>query len=51
MELLTFLREGIILLTSADSLEEQFKRNNKNSDELSLFMHMNQYNEDVKKLL
>lgn len=50
MKLLTYVREGIILLTMAVHFEEQFKRNNKNSDEMSVLMHMDQYDDDWKQL-
>lgn len=50
MKLLTYMREGIILLTMAVHLEEQRKRKNGDSDELIMPMNMDQYDDDWKRL-
>lgn len=50
MKLLTYVREGIILLTMAVHLEEKLKKNNENSDKMSMPMHMDQYDDDWKQL-
>lgn len=50
MKLLAYVREGIILLTMAVHLEEQFKRKNKDSDKTHVHMHMSRYDDDWKQI-
>lgn len=50
MKLLNYVREGIILLTMAVHLEEQVKRNSGNSDEMSVSIHMDKYDDNWKQL-
>lgn len=50
MQLLTYVREGIILLTMAVHLEEQFKRKGEKSAKRIMPMHMDQYDDDWKQL-
>ncbi|WP_255293725.1 LA2681 family HEPN domain-containing protein [Bacillus wiedmannii] len=40
MELLMYVREGLILLSLAINVEEQLKKNYKDSDQITMSMHM-----------
>ncbi|MFA2821566.1 LA2681 family HEPN domain-containing protein [Bacillus wiedmannii] len=50
MELLFYVREGIILLSLAINVEEQLKKNYKDSDQITMSMHMDQYDDEWKQI-
>lgn len=50
MQLLTYVREGIILLSLSIHVEEQFKKNHMDSNQIIMPMYMDSYDDDWKKI-